>query len=81
MAPGDDERVGKLAGMLRLAEYLERTKAQRVQDVRCHLGAGYLQVEALAKEEASVEIQAANQRSDLLARSFGVKVEVVLGVA
>ncbi|MCB9648932.1 MAG: Ppx/GppA family phosphatase [Deltaproteobacteria bacterium] len=81
LAPGDDERVGKLAGMLRLAEYLERTKAQRVQDVRCHLGAGYLQVEALAKEEASVEIQAANQRSDLLARSFGVKVEVVLGVA
>lgn len=79
LGPGDEDRVGKLAGMLRLAEYLERAKAQRVLGVRCHLGAGYLQVEALAREEASVEIQAANQRSDLLARAFGVKVEVVLG--
>ena len=81
LAPGDEDRVAKLAGMLRLAEYLERTKAQRVLGVRCHLGAGYLQVEALARDEASVEIQAANQRSDLLARAFGVKVEVVLGAA
>ncbi len=76
---GDEARLAKLSGMLRLAEYLERTKAQRIKDVRCHLGTGYLQVEVAATEDVSVEIQAANQRSDLLAKAFGVQVEVVLG--
>lgn len=79
LQPGDDERLAKLSGMLRLAEHLERTKAQRVQGVQCHLGAGYLQVEVCATGDVSVEIQAANQRSDLLAKTFGVQVEVVLG--
>jgi len=79
LQPGDAERLAKLAGMLRLAEYLERTKAQRVQGLQCHLGAGYLQVEVAASGDVSVELQAANQRSDLLAKTFGVQVEVVLG--
>lgn len=79
LEPGDDARVAKLGGMLRLAEYLERTKAQRVDAVRCHLGAGYLQVEVIARADVTVEIQAARQRSDLLAKAFGVEVEVVLG--
>lgn len=79
LAPGDDARVAKLAGMLRLAEYLERTKAQRVHGVRCHLGAGYLQVEVLAVADVSVEIAAAAARAGQLAKAFGVEVEVVLG--
>ena len=79
LAPGDDATVAKLGGMLRLAEYLERTKAQRVHDLRCHLGDGYLQVEVVASEDVSVEMQAAQPRADLLRKAFGVEVEVVLG--
>lgn len=78
---GDEARIGHLGGMLRLAEYLERTKAQRVRSVTCHLGQGYLQVEVHAADAAGVEVQAANEHSDLLARSFDVHVEVIQGVS
>lgn len=78
LGEGDMERVHKLAALLRLAEYLERSKAQRVREVRCHLGQGYVQIEALAAGDARVEVRQANLRSDLLASAYGVKVEVVL---
>ncbi len=76
LEPADADRIQKLAGMLRLAEYLERTKAQKVETVRCLLGNRYLQIEATGNDIA-MEVRAANQRSDLLARAFGVQVEVV----
>ena len=78
LSEGDSERIGRLGGMLRLAEYLERTKSQCIDGLRCHLGSGYLQVEVTARGPAVVEIDWANRRSDLLAKSFGVTVEVVL---
>jgi exopolyphosphatase/guanosine-5'-triphosphate,3'-diphosphate pyrophosphatase len=81
LAEGDMERVHKLAALLRLAEYLERSKAQRVRDVHCHLSEGCLRVTALANGDARIEIKQANLRSDLLARAYNVKVEVVLGRA
>ncbi len=76
---GDMERVGKLAALLRLAEYLERSKAQRVDSLRCHLGEGYVQIEVVASGDARVEVQEAMARSDLLANVYGVKVEIILG--
>jgi exopolyphosphatase / guanosine-5'-triphosphate,3'-diphosphate pyrophosphatase len=79
LKPGDLDRLGKLAGMLRLAEYLERSKAQRVRAVRCHVGDGYLQVEALSEGDAEIEVREAAARSDLLATSLGVTVEIVPG--
>lgn len=81
LAAGDMERVYKLAALLRLAEYLERSKAQRVKDVDCHLSEGRLRIKALANGDAHIEIKQANLRSDLLARAYHVKVEVVLGRA
>ncbi|MEJ2288542.1 MAG: Ppx/GppA phosphatase family protein [Deinococcales bacterium] len=79
LEPGDVGRLGKMAGMLRLAEYLERSKAQRVRAVRCHLGNGYLQVEALSDGDAEIEVREAAARSDLMASSLGVTVEIVPG--
>ncbi len=81
LAPGDLQRVRLLAGLLRTAEYLERAKAQRVRDVRCHIGDGYVQIEALSAAEADIEVREANGRSDLLAAALGAKVEVVPGYA
>ena len=76
---GDLERLSKLAALLRLAEYLERSKAQRVQDLRCHIAEQYLQIEVLAEDDVSVEIKEAILHSDLLANAYGVEVEIVLG--
>lgn len=79
LLPDDMARVGKLSGLLRLAEYLERSKAQRVQELRCHLGTGYLQVEAVAAGDISTELREAKLHSDLLASAYGLEVEVVQG--
>lgn len=76
---GDMTRVEGLAGMLRLAEYLERSKAQRVAGVRCHAAPGYVQVEALVQGDARVEVQEASARSDLLASALSAQVDVVIG--
>jgi len=74
----DEQRLTKLVALLRLAEYLERSKAQIVQDVRCYVSEDYLEIEALARGEARVEIEEAQARSDLLASSYGLKVKIRL---
>jgi len=81
LGPGDMERVSRLGGLLRLAEYLERSKSRRVRDVICHLGQGYVQVVAQSSGDTRIEIRQANDRSDLLAAALGVTVEVVAGAS
>ena len=74
---GDMERLAKLAALLRLAEYLERSKAQNVKEVKCHVGKGYVQIEALSDTDVTIEVQEANLRSELFAEAYGVEVEIV----
>ena len=76
---GDMERVAKLAALLRLAEYLERSKAQRVKGLRCHIDKGYLQIEVLAEDDVSIEIKEGLIHADLLSSAYGLEVEIVLG--
>jgi exopolyphosphatase / guanosine-5'-triphosphate,3'-diphosphate pyrophosphatase len=78
LSPGDQDRLEKLGGMLRLCEYLERSKAQRVKRVRCQLDGRYLQVQAIPDGQAFVEVAAANAKTDLLAKAFGLEVDVIL---
>ena len=72
----DMNLVDKLAGILRLAEYLERSKAQRVTEVVCHVSDNYVQINAQATQDISVELRETNLRKDLFAEAFGVEVEV-----
>ena len=81
LASDDLARVRVLAGMLRVAEHLDRGKAQRVRGVEVHLGAGLVQIVALGDGDARLEIEMARERSDLLAHGLGATVEVVAGVA
>ena len=77
----DEEALGALAGILRLAEYLERGRHQVVRDVHCHLDLqqGWLQVEAMADGDAAMEIWDASRNLDILAGALGLDVELVLG--
>lgn len=78
----DVKALTALAGMLRLAEFLERGRSQVVRDVRCHLdqAGGWLQLEAMAHGDASMEIWDASRNTDLLARALGLAIELVAGV-
>jgi exopolyphosphatase / guanosine-5'-triphosphate,3'-diphosphate pyrophosphatase len=81
LASDDLTRVRVLAGILRVAEHLDRGKAQRVRGVEVHLGADLVQIVALGGGDARLEIEMARERSDLLANALGAAVEVLAGVA
>lgn len=75
---GDMQRVRVLAGILRMAEYFDRAKSQRIEALRCADPlAATLRIEASSRTEAHVEVQMAQLRSDLLADALGVPIEVV----
>ncbi|MER2598492.1 MAG: Ppx/GppA phosphatase family protein [Caldilineales bacterium] len=80
---GEDGRaLPLLAGMLRLAEFLERGRSQVVRAVRCHLDQanGWLQIEALTNGDARMELWDASRNLDVLQRALGLTVELVGGV-
>jgi len=77
LEPGDDERLRLLAGVLRLAEYLERGKAQRVTGVEVGPSGDEIVVRARSEGDVQVEDEAANLRRDLLAQALGRSLTVV----
>jgi exopolyphosphatase/guanosine-5'-triphosphate,3'-diphosphate pyrophosphatase len=80
LEPDDHGRVMKLAALVRLAEYLERSKAQLVKGVRCHLSDSLLRIEAIADARTDahicVEVQETRRRTDLLEQAYGIRVEI-----
>lgn len=82
LSPADRAALVPLAAMLRLAEFLERGRSQVVRDVRCHLDleGGWVQIEALADGDASMEIWDTSRNTDLLQTALGLEVELVAGV-
>ena len=72
----DGERVARLAALLRLAEYLERSKSQVVQGLHVELGET-VRVVTKTVGDATVEIWDANRRSSLFQKAFGKAIEIV----
>jgi exopolyphosphatase/guanosine-5'-triphosphate,3'-diphosphate pyrophosphatase len=77
LAPGDVDRLRVLAGILRLAEYLERGKAQRVTGVDVEVLSDEVRVYARSLGDVHVEVEAASLRRDLLASALGRRLVVV----
>lgn len=78
LAEGDDERAARLGSLLRIAEYLERSKSQVIKGVQVEMGEnGKVTIQVEAVGDATVEIWSANHRSNLFQTSFGCEVEIV----
>jgi exopolyphosphatase/guanosine-5'-triphosphate,3'-diphosphate pyrophosphatase len=78
--PEDQHRVRVLAGLLRVAVGLDRNHAGRVSSLSCRTdsdGALVIDVEPAPGADVSLELYAANQRTDLLSEVLGRPVEVV----
>lgn len=73
---GDGQRVARLAALLRLAEYLERSKSQVVQSLTVQIG-DTVRVQTQTLGDATVEIWDANRRAGLFKKSFGRDIEIV----
>lgn len=78
---GDMDRVERLAALLRLAEHLERSKAQRVRGVRCHVSDDYVQIEVIADGDVSIELHEARARAELFEDAYNARVDIVEGYA
>ena len=75
--PEADTRVELLAGVLRIAEQLERTRAGDVEAVAVHVDADAVRVLVDTGREASVGLWAAAHGADLLAEALGRDVLVL----
>lgn len=71
----DDLRIARLSALLRLAEYLDRSKSQVVSDVRCVVN-GNVQIIVETVGDATLEIWDANRRAGLFRKAFGVDVVI-----
>jgi exopolyphosphatase / guanosine-5'-triphosphate,3'-diphosphate pyrophosphatase len=74
--PRDGERIARLAALLRLAEYLERSKSQVIQGLHVELGEA-IRVVTRAGGDATVEIWDANRSAGLFKKAFGKDITIV----
>jgi exopolyphosphatase/guanosine-5'-triphosphate,3'-diphosphate pyrophosphatase len=68
---GDRRLVRILAGMLRVADGLDRTHTQRVTGVSCEVRRGQMRLSLKAASDPRVEIWDAERKAGLLAEAFG----------
>jgi len=75
--PDPDSRVELLAGVLRVAEQLERTRAGDVEGVAVELGKKAVRLHVEARPDATVALWAASNGTDLLAGALERPVSIV----
>ena len=66
----DEDRARKLSALLRLAEYLERSRTQVVQSITCRVRSGAVHLTCQVRGDASTEIWSANQNAGLFKQTF-----------
>jgi exopolyphosphatase/guanosine-5'-triphosphate,3'-diphosphate pyrophosphatase len=66
----DDERIRKMGALLRLAEYLERSRTQTVRAIRCRVQPRAVTLECRVRGDASAEMWATERKSDLFQEAF-----------
>jgi exopolyphosphatase/guanosine-5'-triphosphate,3'-diphosphate pyrophosphatase len=80
LSPKDQMIVKKLAGILRVAEGLDRTHSSIIQSLRCERSAEVLTIHLRSSNDTypSLEIYTAETRRDLFEEAFGVKINFVV---
>jgi exopolyphosphatase/pppGpp-phosphohydrolase len=79
LPPSEREVVRALAGILRVADGLDRTHRDVVTDVACDVSAEELVLRCTVGGPAEAELAAAKDKADLMEKTFGRKVRLVAG--
>jgi exopolyphosphatase/guanosine-5'-triphosphate,3'-diphosphate pyrophosphatase len=69
----DQQRVGKLGGLLRLADGLDRRRSSAVQSISCEFCGTAVTVRLDGSEDMSLEIFGATAKKDLFEKTFGMR--------
>jgi exopolyphosphatase/guanosine-5'-triphosphate,3'-diphosphate pyrophosphatase len=72
----DKRRVDVLAGILRVADGLDRTHTNAVTDIACEILPGRILIKCSASRPASSEIRWGKTKSDLMQKAFNRIVEI-----
>jgi exopolyphosphatase/guanosine-5'-triphosphate,3'-diphosphate pyrophosphatase len=75
---GDEERAAKLGALLRLAEYLDRSRTQVVRSIRCRVQDSAVQIMCQVRGDATTEVWATERNADLFKQVFKRSVKVVI---
>lgn len=76
LSPADRILVSKLAAILRVADALERTHAQRVHDIKTRIVGHRLHLELPGVPDVAVERLAMQSKGDLFEQVFGLEVVI-----
>lgn len=71
----DQQRVHRMAAILRLAGGLDRSRSQQVSDVAVRLDDEGVWIDVVAEQEPQVDIWGAERRTDLFEKVFGLPVK------
>jgi exopolyphosphatase/guanosine-5'-triphosphate,3'-diphosphate pyrophosphatase len=74
---GERRLVRRLAGILRVADGLDRTHGQLAAGVRCRTGDGWVRIQVTGPRDPSIELEDAKRKAALFERAF--KSELALG--
>ena len=72
----DQQRVHRMAAILRLAGGLDRSRSQMVRDVSVSIDDGGLTLDVVADQEPQVDIWGAERRTELFEKVFGMPVHI-----
>jgi len=67
---GERRLVRRLAGILRVADGLDRTHGQAVTGLRCQVGDGWVRIRAVASRDPAIELEDATRKAGLFERAF-----------
>lgn len=73
LTSADRETVCRLSAILRVADGLDRTHMQRIEQIRCVCGPGRVRVRVRAASAPDVDFWGAQQKGKLFEKVFGVK--------
>jgi exopolyphosphatase/guanosine-5'-triphosphate,3'-diphosphate pyrophosphatase len=73
----DQQRVGRLGGILRLADGLDRRRSSAVQSISCEFGGTVMTVRLDGSDDMSLEIFGATAKKDLFEKAFDMRVVLV----
>ncbi|MFM1904271.1 MAG: hypothetical protein RLZZ440_2171 [Planctomycetota bacterium] len=76
LSPDDQVRVHRLAGLLRLAGGLDRSRTQQVRDVRVTIDDGRVVLDVVADQEPQADIWGAQRRVELFEKAFERPVDI-----
>jgi len=74
---GERRLVRRLAGILRVADGLDRTHGQVITRVRCRMGDGWVRVHAVAARDPAIELEDAKRKAALFEQAFGGDLDLV----